>query len=149
MVPPLRPVLLGTDRFHRSLHLLFALAVGVLTALAYAEGLFELSGGVVFLPFHAALVGLLTAAVVGYDRGGVAFGWLAAYTPYLGLQVTWAFLWLSGSRTLGDRLGFVLEPDGLAYFGVFALVFGSMGYATGRLLAFGAARLRLEPNGNA
>lgn len=149
MVPPLRPLLLGPDRFQRRLDVLLALAVGALTALAYAVELFELGGGVVFLPYHAALVGSVTAVVVGYQRGGLAFGWLVAYTPYLGLQVTWAFLWLSSGRSLGDRLAFVSDPAGLGYFALFAAVVGGAGYAVGRLLAFGGERLRTAPNGNA
>lgn len=149
MVPPLRPRVVGDDPFYRRLHLLFALAMGVLTALAYADGLFERSGGIVFLPFHAALAGPLAAGVVGYDRGGLALGWPGAYAPYLGRQVTWRFRWLSGTRTLTDRLGFVLDPAGLAYCALFAAVVGGVGYTPGRLLAFGAARLPPAPNGNA
>jgi hypothetical protein len=149
MVPPLPALLLGTDPFQRRLDALLALAVGVLTALAYATELFELGGGVVFVPFHAALVGLVAAAGVGYRRGGFAFGWLVAYTPYLGLNVTWAFLWLSGTRTLAERLAFVLDPEGLAFYVLFAAVVGGVGYALGYLCSLGSERLRAAPNGNA
>jgi hypothetical protein len=149
MGPPLSALLLGTDPFQRRLDALLALAVGVLTALAYAAELFEVGGGVVFLPFHAALVGLVAAAGVGYRRGGVAFGWLVAYTPYLGLSATWGFLWLSGTRTLADRLAFVLDPEGLAFYALFAAVVGGAGYVLGYLLSLGRERLRAAPNGNA
>ena len=149
MVPSLRAALLGTDPFQRRIDTLLALAVGVLTALAYATELFELGGGVVFVPFHAALVGLVAAAGVGYRRGGFAFGWLVAYAPYLGLNVTWGFLWLSGTRTLVDRLAFVFDPTGLAFYALFAAVVGGVGYALGHLSSLGSERLRAAPNGNA
>jgi hypothetical protein len=152
MVPPrpsVRALLLGPDAFQRRLDGLLALAIGALTGLAYATELFELGGGVVFVPFHAAVVGLVGAAGIGFRRGGLALGWLVAYTPYLGLQVTWAFLWLSSTRTLGDRLAFVVDPAGLAFFALFAAVVGGVGYALGYLLALGSERLQAAPNGNA
>ena len=144
-----RTLLLGPDRFQRRLDVLLAFALGVLTALAYAAGVFELSGGVVLVPFHAALVGLVAAAGVGYRRGGILPGWLVAFTPHVGLNVTWAFLWLSSGRPLGDRLAFVFDPAGLTVAAVTAAVVAAFGYAWGRLFALGAARLRPEPNGNA
>lgn len=42
-----------------------------------------------------------------------------------------------GGRTLLERVAAALGPDGLAVFAVFALVLGTVGYAAGRLLAFG------------
>lgn len=42
-------------------------AIGLLagTALLYALDVFHPSGGIVWIPFHAALVGVISATVVG------------------------------------------------------------------------------------
>ena len=145
MVPPhlsARTLLLGRDRFQRRLDVLLAVALGVLTAVAYAADVFELGGGVVLVPFHAAVVGLVAAAGVGYRRGGLVPAWLVAFTPHVGLNVIWAFLWLSPGRPLGDRLAFVFDPAGLTVAAVTAVVVAAFGYAWGRLFALGAERLR-------
>lgn len=132
MVPPPRTLLVGPTehRFRRRLDLLFVVGVFALTFLAYAVGLFDVAGGVVFLAADAAVVGLVGAASFGYRRSGLAFGWLAAYAPLLGYSADHYFLGLSG-RPLTERLAAFLSPDGLVFLGVEALVIGTVAWTVG------------------
>ena len=141
MVPPLRSLLLPIrtlllgvpeNRFGRSLAVVAAVTLFAATFAAYAVGVFEVSGCVVFVPGHAALVGVLAAATIGYDRGGLAFGWLVAYAPLLGYNADHAFLGLS-NRSLADRLAYFVEPDGLAFLAAIALVVGTVAFVAGLL----------------
>jgi hypothetical protein len=132
MGPSLRLLLVGAheNRFGRSLAVLAAVVLFAATFAAYAVGVFAVSGSVVFIPGQAALVGGVSAATIGYDRGGLAFGWLVAYAPLLGYHADHAFLGLS-NRSLVDRLAYFVEPDGLAFLAVVALVVGTAAFAAG------------------
>ena len=137
MVPSLRTVLVGPEdsSFQRRLDVLSAVVLCALTFGAYASGVFRVSGGVILLPWDAALVGLAAATQVGYRRGGLALAWLTAYAPLLGFDAEWAFLGLS-SHTLSGKLAFLLDPVGLAVHVVAAVVFGTLGFAVGYLARY-------------
>ena len=136
-MPPLsslRSLLLGRaeNRFGRSLALVFAATLFAATFAAYAAGVFEVAGCVVFIPGQAAIVGLTAAGVVGYSRGGLAFGWLVAYAPLLGFHADSALLELS-HRSVEYRLGYFFRLDGLAYFAVEGVLIGTLAFAAGYL----------------
>ncbi|WP_121820213.1 hypothetical protein [Halostella salina] len=135
MVPSPRILLVGPpeNRRRRLLALAFVPFLFVATFAAYAVGAFGVSGCVVFIPGQAMLVGLAAAAVAGYARVGLAVGWLGAYAPLLGFNADHAFMGLS-SRTRVEQLAYFLEPDGLAFYAVVALVFGTVAFAAGYVL---------------
>lgn len=122
-----------------------ALAVGLFatTFAGYALGVFEITGCVVFVPGHAALVGLLAAAVVGYLRGGVVFGWLVVFGALLGNRADHAFLGLS-SRTRVEQAVYFLQFEGLVVYAVVAAVLGGLAFTAGALVRWGVD-LRDEP----
>lgn len=138
-----RSLLLGPERgrFQRRLDALSAILLGVLTFLAYAIGVFEVSSGVLVVPGDATLVSLVAAGGVGYRRGGVAVAWLVAVAPQLGFRADWAFFGLS-SRSLGGQLAFLFDPVSLAVSAVIALVFGTLGFGVGALARWTTALLR-------
>ena len=147
MVPSPRTVLLGRERTRRpfaSVALVVALFGG--TFAAYALGLFAVSGGVVFLPGHAALVGVLGAALVGSRHGGLVVAWLATYAALLGYSADHYLLGLSG-RSLSERVTAFLGLDGLVFLGVEALVLGTLGFLLGACCARGFALVRDGPTG--
>jgi len=107
----------------------------------YAVGLFEMSGGVVVLQMHAALVGGAAAAWVGVGRGGLLPAWLAVYGALLGGAAD-HYVLSQSTGSLGQRLLDLLGPDGLVVLGVEALVVGTLAYGLGRLgrVAYRTAR---------
>jgi len=135
MVPSPRTLLVGPpeNRRRRLLALAFVPLLFVATFAAYAAGLFGVAGCVVFIPGRALLVGLAAAAVAGYARVGLVVGWLGAYAPLLGFNANHAFVGLS-SRTRTEQLAYFLELDGLAFYAVVALVFGTAAFAAGYVL---------------
>lgn len=135
MGPSLRQCLLGRES-HRDRWLALALVVFVATVTAYAVGVFHISGGVVFIPGQAALVGLLAAAFVGAARGGLLFAWLVTYGALLGYHADHAFFGLS-HRTRLEQAAYFLELDGLAVLAVEAVVLGSLAFVVGRLARWG------------
>ncbi|MFC4359496.1 hypothetical protein ACFO0N_16255 [Halobium salinum] len=138
-----RAVLLGPveDRFGRRLDALLAAAVGVLTFVAYVAGAFAVSGGVVFLPWHATLVGFVTAGLVGYRGGGLTFGWLAVLAPLYGFHADWALFGLS-SRSLAGQVEYLFQPTAFVVFSLAALVVGTVGFAAGVALWRGLGAVR-------
>lgn len=131
MVRSLRDFLLDTTGVGRTLGV--ALAVFVVTFLAYAAGVFYVSGGIVFIPYYAAVVGMLAAAWVGYRRGGLAFGWLVTYTSLLGYHADHAFLGIA-HRPLGYRFAYFFRPEGLMVFAVEGVVLGTVAFGLGYTL---------------
>jgi succinate dehydrogenase/fumarate reductase flavoprotein subunit len=117
----------GSPRRHRLLipPLLFLTAFA-----AYALGIFEVAGGVVFLAGEAAVVGLLAAGVLAYRRAGMALAWAAVYGALLGHNADHYLLGLSG-RPLSERVAAFLGPDGLAFVGVQALALGTLAWVAG------------------
>lgn len=138
MVPQLRHVLFGSAPRQRSVPLALAAVLFGVTFAAYALDVFQVAGGVVFLPGHAAVVGALGAAWVGYRRSGLALAWLVAYAALLGYNADHSFLGLSG-RSFAERAGAFLRLDGLVFLGVEALVLGTLGFLGGMVCARGTS----------
>ena len=106
---------------------------GFATAIAgYALDVFGVSGGVVFVPFHAAVFGMGAACLLGGLRRGLLFARVAAYAALLGYQADHAFFGLSG-RTLGEQFAYFLEPDGLAVLALMVVVLGTPAFVAGSL----------------
>lgn len=138
-----RAILFGRSVSPRGRYVSLGLAVVLfgITVLAYALDVFEVAGGVVFVPGHAALVGIVGAAWVGYRRRGLAVAWLVAYAALLGYSADHSFLGLSG-RSLSERATAFLQPDGLVFLGIEGLVFGTLGFLAGTLCNRGIALVR-------
>lgn len=134
MNPPLRTLLLGPhySRSERNLGLLFAVGILVATFAAYALGFFRETSGVLVLPGDATLVGFLAAVMIGSQRGGLVFAWLAPFTSNVGFYADWAFLDLSG-RSLDSQLAFLFDPVRLSWIAVTAIVVGTIGFGVGYL----------------
>lgn len=132
MTASLRSILVGTRQsaYHRYLVVALALGVFVTTSAAYALGIFSVSGGVVFVPFYAAVVGMVAGCWVGYSRNGLLFAWLVTYTSLLGYHADHAFFGLSG-REFGDRLAYFVRPDGVTFLAVEGIVLGTLAFALG------------------
>ena len=132
---PLRSLLVGHDwtRERRPALLLATLGLFAASFVAYAVDVFAVSGGLVWIPFHGAVLGAASAAVVGYARGGLVLAWLATYAGELGYHADHAFLGLT-RRTFAEQLGYFLRPDGLAFLGVQAVVLGSLAFAGGAFI---------------
>lgn len=130
----LHPLLIGSgqDRHPRKITLLLAGLLFVITFASYAFGIFETSGGVIWIPADAALVGVIAAAWVGYSRNGLVFAWLVAYTSLLGSLANHYFLGLSG-RTFFEELTLFVQPDGLVFIAVEGLVIGTVAFVAGFL----------------
>jgi len=111
----------------------------VLTFTAYALDVFQVSGGVVFLAAHAALVGMLGAAWVGYRRAGLVVAWVTTYGALLGQSADHYFLGQSPSHSFADRMAAFLQPDGLVFLGVEALVLGTLAFLLGVLIDRGGS----------
>lgn len=143
MTAPLRSILVGTKRsaYHRYLVLVLALGAFATTFAAYALGLFYVSGGVVFIPFYAAVVGMVAGCWIGYARRGLLFAWLVTYTSLLGYHADHAFFGLSG-RAFGDQVAYFVRSDGLAFLAVEGLVLGTLAFVLGSVVRWGFDALR-------
>jgi len=130
----LQTVLFGHDdsRFQRSLGVLFALTILIATFVAYAFGLFQVTGGVIVLPADATIVGFIAAIGIGSQRGGLAFAWLTLFAAYVGFRADWAFLGLS-SHSLVGKLAFLFDPVSLAVLVVATVIIGTVGFSLGYL----------------
>lgn len=143
MTASLRSILVGKKQsaYHRYLVVALALGVFVTSLAAYALGVFSVSGGVVFIPFFAAVVGMLAGCWVGYSRSGLLFAWLVTYTSLLGYHADHAFFGLSG-REFGDQLAYFVRSDGLAFLAVEGLVLGTLAFVLGFTVRWGIDSLR-------
>ena len=142
-MPSLRALLFGPSRNRSRLDPRLAVPPGcfVLVFVAYATGVFDIAGGVVFLAGHAAGVGVLGAAWLAVRRAGLVAAWAAVYAALLGYSADHYLLGLSG-RPLAERVVALFGLDGLVYLGVQALVLGTIAWVIGVLAALGAGRLR-------
>lgn len=143
---PPRSTILGTTQRKDSRLTLPALVLGgfVLTFGGYASGVFSVSGGALFIPFYAVIVGVLAAFWVGYAKSGLLFAWLVAYAPMLGYHVQDALL---GAReqSLGERLTYLVNLEAFVVLGVEAIIFGTVAFAVGSMLR-GVFDLFQEPS---
>lgn len=137
-----RTILLGSNRGRARQAQLTGLAFGlfVLTFAGYELGIFYHSGGVVFVPFHAALVGVAAALWTGYSQTGVLAGWGLSCLSLLGWR-TWAATNVS-PRPLTERIAHVLEPDALAATALVGLGVAVIGYTAGALVKKGTTAVR-------
>ena len=147
-----RFIILGTSQLKRSRLTLLVLALSgfVLTFGGYTLGVFSVSGGVLLVPFYAAIVGMIAAFWVGYAKNGLLFAWMVAYTPLLGFHAEDALL---GTReqNIGERLSYLVQLDAFVVLGVEAIIFGTVAFAAGYLLRGGLnlsqERSRSTPSG--
>lgn len=129
-----RSLVFGTDRPRPAVafDLLSVAFVFGATFVAYAVGVFAVGGGVVFVPGHAALVGVVGAAFFAVRERGLLLAVLAVYAALLGYSADHYLLGLSG-RTLPERIAALLQLDGLAFLAVLALVVGTVTWALGTI----------------
>lgn len=138
MVPSLRPLLFGRTLSPRRRYVSLSLIVVVFgfTFVAYALDVFQVSGGVVFLAGHAALVGFLGAILIGYRHSGLLTAWGVSYAAFLGYSADHNFLGLS-HRPILDRAAAFFQLDGLVFLGIEALVIGTIGFLIGWVCHWG------------
>ena len=129
-----RTLLVGRDETGLARYTLLGLTVVMFLVSfgAYALGIFAVSGGLVWIPGDAALLGMLAAAWVGYHRLGLAFGWVVTYASFLGYSAERAMFEIS-ARPFADRVAAFVRPDGLVVLGVEALVLGTVAFTVGYL----------------
>lgn len=101
------------------------------TFVAYELDIFSHSGGVVFIPFHAAVVGAVAAFWAGYSRNGLIVGWGLAYFSFLGWQAEWATD--ISPRPLIDRVASIFQLDGLLALAIIGIVVAVIGFTAGTL----------------
>jgi hypothetical protein len=143
MSSALHALLVGSDRSDAPPYLVAALAFGgfVGTVAAYVLEIFVISGGIVWIPFHAAVVGMCAGCLVGYVRRGLLFAWIVTYTALLGYRADHAFFGLPG-RSLGEQAAYFLEPEGLAVLAFEAVVLGAIAFGLGWSSRVGIDALR-------
>lgn len=126
-------ILLGSGRRNRCWVFLTGVGLGLfgVTFVAYELDIFSQSGGVVFIPFHAAIVGGIAAFWTGYSRNGLVVGWGLTYLSFLGAQAEWATD--ISPRPLIDRIAFVVQPDGLLALAMIGTVVALIGFTAGAL----------------
>ncbi|WP_164974625.1 hypothetical protein [Halegenticoccus tardaugens] len=126
------------------LWLILVVTLFAATAVAYALGVFAVSGGVVFVPEGTALVGVVAAGLSGYDRRGPVAAWLVASAPLLGFRAFHAFTGLS-YRSFSEQLTYFLEPRRLTVLAVEGLALGLLAFFSGSLVRRGVDVLRSDP----
>ncbi|QLD87019.1 hypothetical protein HWV23_15235 [Natronomonas halophila] len=143
MSSALHSLLVGGDRSDAPPYLVTALAfVGFVgTVAAYALEVFVISGGIVWIPFHAAVVGMCAGCLVGYFRRGLLFGWIVTYTALLGYRADHAFFGLSG-RSLGEQAAYFFGPEGLLVLAFEAVVLGAIAFGLGWIARVGIDAFR-------
>lgn len=138
----LHTILLGSARVGRRWEYLTGLALGLfgVTFVAYEFDIFYHSGGVVFIPFHAAIVGGIAAFWTGYSRNGLVAGWGLTYLSLLGMRAEWATN--ISPRPLIDRVAYIVQPDGLLVLVIIGVVVAVVGFTAGVLARKGIDTLR-------
>jgi hypothetical protein len=142
MIAVLSSVLFGRDRsgYYRALVIGCILGLFGVTFAGYALGVFAVSGGLVWLPVDAAIVGVLAGCGAGYYRAGLVVGCGATYASLLGYHANHAFFGLS-RRPLVERAAYFVRVDGLVFLAVEAIVLGTLAFAFGWLLRWGVDAL--------
>lgn len=142
MTTAITSVLLGTKRttYRRALALVLAIGLFGATLAGYAIGIFSVSGGLVWVPYYAAVVGMAAAGGVGYYRDGLVIAWLVTYASLLGYHADHAFFGLS-RRSLVEQLAYFLRLDGLMFLAVEGIVLGTLAFGLGYLARWGVDSL--------
>jgi len=132
---PIRSTLAPVDRIDHYWAVFAGSCLGlfVITLLGYAVGILTTSGGLVWIPWHAAILGLVAGGVAAYLRGGLVFAWCVAIAALLGAHADHALFGLS-SRPLAGRIRYFLRPDGLTFFAVEGLLIGTVAFLAGSSL---------------
>ena len=131
-------MLVGADQYPAQRQRLTVLAMGLflVSFVAYATDVVAVSGGVVWAPAHAVALGLLAGYAIGVGRGGLLFAWLVTYASLLGhFGYSAAIQGADGSPF--DRLGALVRFDALVFYGVEAVVFGTVAFALGTVSGWG------------
>ncbi|QCC49476.1 hypothetical protein DV707_17280 (plasmid) [Halobellus limi] len=138
-------MLLGSKRGRPQEALLIGLGLGLfaLTFLAYELNIFYHSGGVVFIPFHAAFLGVAAAFWTGYSRTGLLAGWVLTYLSFLGWRTEWATD--ISPRPFIERIAYVVQPDGLVALAIIGVGVAVIGFTAGTLARKGIDALRTGP----
>jgi hypothetical protein len=110
------------------------LLVCLASFVAYASGLFRISGGVVFIPGQAAVLGALVAVGLGSLRVGVGYAWLTLFGALFGYSLDHYLLGLSYRPWMG-RIEALLGLDMFVYLGLEAVVLGTLAWLVGYVLA--------------
>lgn len=127
--------------YRELLWLFTALLLFLTTFIAYASGVFTISGGIVWIPGDAALVGFIVAVLIGYYQGGLLLAWLVIYSALLGYRADHAFLGLS-SRTRIEQAMYFLQLEGLFVLAVEAFIIGVLAFLLGAATRWGVTRFR-------
>lgn len=109
------------------------------TFAAYASGVFTISGGIVWIPGDAALVGFVVAVLVGYNHSGLISAWLVTYAALLGYRADHAFMGLS-SRTSIEQVAYFFQLEGIFVLAVEALIIGLLAFLLGAATRRGITR---------
>jgi hypothetical protein len=137
-----RTVLLGSKQGGNRQSLVIGLALGLfaLTFLAYELDIVSHSGGVVFVPFYAAFIGLTAAFWTGYGQIGLLSGWALTYITFLGWRTEWA----TGisPRPLTERIAYIVQPDGLVVLAIIGIGVTVIGFIAGTIARKGIDRLQ-------
>jgi hypothetical protein len=138
----LHTMLLGSARVGPRWEYLTGLALGLfgVTFVAYEFNIFYHSGGVVFIPFHATIVGGIAAFWTGYSRNGLVAGWGLTYLSLLGMRAEWATN--ISPRPLINRVAYIVQPDGLLVLAIIGAVVAVVGFTAGALARKGIDTLR-------
>lgn len=138
----LRTIVLGSEPGDRRRGLRTGLALGLFgtTFFAYELGIFFDSSGIVFISFHAAIVGVIATFWAGYARNGLLFGWVLTYLSFLGWHAEWATE--ISVRSLANRVAYFVRPDGLLALTSIGLIVAVVGFTAGALTRRGIDTLR-------
>ena len=141
----IRRILVGSKRGSPQRTVLIGVALGLfgVTFLAYELGIFYHSGGVVFVPFHAAVVGLIAACWTGYRQAGVVTGWGLTYFGFLGWRAEWATD--ISPRPLSERISYVVQLDGLIVLAIIGVGVAVIGFTVGAIVRKAINGLRTDP----
>ena len=135
-------LLLGSHRTgdHWGYLTVLALSLFGVTFLAYEFDIFYHSGGVVFMPYHAAIIGAIAAFWAGYSRNGLVAGWGLTYVSLLGMRAEWATD--VSPRPLVDRVAYVVQLDGLLALAIIGTGVTVIGFTVGAFVRRGINTLR-------
>ena len=135
MPSPVLSVLLGSDQTQSRRYFQLILAIGLfaIVFVGYAIIVFYVSGGLIWIPYYAAVVGMIAACGVGYYHDGLVIAWIVTYTSLLGYHADHASIGLP-NQSFVEQLAYFTQLDGLAFLGVEAVVLGTLAFTLGSLL---------------